>query len=159
MAQLSVWSRCFWDRMFARLVLIVLFCSVLVFYYWAFIDAEIPLTVTMSAQGVRNLEGRVLECVRAGETVMVYRSYCLSRVTYGRIRQYLLSDDIEVSLPTLSPPVALGCHIHAIPLTIPDYTPAGDYALITFVDYQLNPFKQVQIEFPRLPLTVERRRS
>lgn len=115
--------------------------------YWAFIDRSVPLAVESTSLVT---EG----AIRAGDTLVIRRSYCARDVMPVTVERYIIGRSV-IQLPSAPLPMAPGCQILDFDVPLPLRISPDHYVYRTTAVFERNPLQpRAEINLPDVSFIV-----
>lgn len=125
--------------------------------YWNWFDTEPPITYDPAATFTSNINGVQTNTFRAGETLLLSRSFCVTEAVQAVMDRRLVSvttgDSYGIDTYLLN--LRLGCVTNGKrPVTIPPWIPPDTYRLVVTGTYPNNMLKQGTFIPPEVTIKV-----
>jgi len=123
--------------------------------YWAFIDTDPP--IIYSGQALTDHNGIPTNKFKAGDTMLLTRSFCVGRQASVDIDRRLVSLDGSNSYFVSASTTVLprGCRRDTRSIELPKSVPPGEYNYIASVSYENNFLTKGVIEAPTVWVKIE----
>lgn len=127
-----------WIQRFGEISLLLIMAVMLLFFYWLFYPYKV-----MDVSSTRLITNEVY----AGNIVLWKMDYC-NYVNQPSIVVHQISNDVVIYEAPKRAMLPLGCmNGSIIAVEIPNYAPTGRYHISTMMKYNINPLRDVIIEY------------
>lgn len=142
-----------WKRHNSNVVASILALGVYCWFYMAFVDSNHPVVLESE---VRGDDGKPKVHFKPGETIYVFRHWCVNRLVTGDV-------DVEIyHIPTgqfyylgnRAAGAVKGCSKRTSANRLPMYIPDGHYEYRAKVTYAVNPLRTIVFEAPAVTFEV-----